>query len=155
MDGFSGTRICLCWEPPTGPEILDLGWLRPGRFDRRIPVGLLDRKCGRTSLRLYAQNSCAWPLAASLNQKRRSWTPGGLKPLRRSSGKRRREVTAQARRSWPTWSMRRDLAAAEAGGPVRFLADNRLYTVTLEDMLEALENMIVGLPSRKIPGAQG
>lgn len=26
--------------------------------------------------------------------------------------------------------------------------------MTLEDMLEALENMIVGLPSRKIPGAQ-
>ena len=42
MDGFDGTKGVIILAATNRPEILDKALLRPGRFDRRIPVELPD-----------------------------------------------------------------------------------------------------------------
>ena len=42
MDGFDGTKGVVILAATNRPEILDRALLRPGRFDRRIPVELPD-----------------------------------------------------------------------------------------------------------------
>ncbi|MEG1316281.1 MAG: ATP-dependent zinc metalloprotease FtsH [Oscillospiraceae bacterium] len=49
MDGFDGSRGVVILAATNRPESLDPALLRPGRFDRRIPVELPDLK-GRTEI---------------------------------------------------------------------------------------------------------
>ena len=42
MDGFDGTKGVVILAATNRPESLDPALLRPGRFDRRIPVQLPD-----------------------------------------------------------------------------------------------------------------
>ena len=44
------------WRPPNRPETLDKALLRPGRFDRRIPVELPDLKGREAILKVHAEN---------------------------------------------------------------------------------------------------
>lgn len=49
MDGFDGTRGVVLLAATNRPEVLDPALLRPGRFDRRIPVELPDLQ-GRVAI---------------------------------------------------------------------------------------------------------
>ena len=42
MDGFDGTKGVVILAATNQPDSLDPALLRPGRFDRRIPVELPD-----------------------------------------------------------------------------------------------------------------
>ena len=49
MDGFDGTKGVVILAATNRPETLDPALLRPGRFDRRIPVELPDLQ-GRVAI---------------------------------------------------------------------------------------------------------
>lgn len=49
MDGFDGTKGVVILAATNQPDSLDPALLRPGRFDRRIPVELPDLKEGKKS----------------------------------------------------------------------------------------------------------
>lgn len=49
MDGFEGNNGVVILAATNRPESLDPALLRPGRFDRRIPVELPDLK-GRVDI---------------------------------------------------------------------------------------------------------
>lgn len=55
MDGFDGTEGVVILAATNSPESLDKALLRPGRFDRRIPVELPDLKGREAILRVHAQ----------------------------------------------------------------------------------------------------
>ena len=55
MDGFDGTKGVIILGATNRPEILDPALLRPGRFDRRIPVELPDLIGREEILRLHAK----------------------------------------------------------------------------------------------------
>ena len=44
------------------PESLDPALLRPGRFDRRIPVELPDLKGREAILKVHAKKDQGWPI---------------------------------------------------------------------------------------------
>lgn len=44
MDGFDGSKGVIILAATNRPEVLDKALLRPGRFDRRVPVELPDLK---------------------------------------------------------------------------------------------------------------
>ena len=54
MDGFDGKKGVVILAATNRPESLDQALLRPGRFDRRIPVELPDLKGRRRSLKSMA-----------------------------------------------------------------------------------------------------
>ena len=56
MDGFDGIQGCCdsCGDQPSG-HLLIRHCLRPGRFDRRIPVELPDLKGREEILKVHAQ----------------------------------------------------------------------------------------------------
>ena len=56
MDGFDGTRGIVILAATNRPEILDKALLRPGRFDRRIPVELPDLKGREAILKVHSKN---------------------------------------------------------------------------------------------------
>jgi cell division protease FtsH len=56
MDGFDGTKAIVILAATNRPEILDKALLRPGRFDRRIPVELPDLKGREAILKVYSKN---------------------------------------------------------------------------------------------------
>ncbi|HAJ73375.1 MAG TPA: cell division protein FtsH [Lachnospiraceae bacterium] len=56
MDGFDGKKGVIILGATNRPEILDPALLRPGRFDRRIPVELPDLIGREEILRLHAKN---------------------------------------------------------------------------------------------------
>lgn len=56
MDGFDGTRGIVILAATNRPEILDKALLRPGRFDRRIPVELPDQKGREAILKVHTRN---------------------------------------------------------------------------------------------------
>jgi cell division protease FtsH len=56
MDGFDGTKGIVILAATNRPEILDKALLRPGRFDRRIPVELPDLKGREAILKVHAKN---------------------------------------------------------------------------------------------------
>lgn len=56
MDGFDGTKGVVILAATNRPESLDKALLRPGRFDRRIPVELPDLKGREAILRVHAKN---------------------------------------------------------------------------------------------------
>jgi len=56
MDGFDGTKGIVILAATNRPEILDKALLRPGRFDRRIPVELPDLKGREAILKVHSKN---------------------------------------------------------------------------------------------------
>ncbi len=56
MDGFDGTKGIVILAATNRPEILDKALLRPGRFDRRIPVELPDLKGREAILKVHTKN---------------------------------------------------------------------------------------------------
>ena len=56
MDGFDGSKGVVILAATNRPESLDKALLRPGRFDRRIPVELPDLKGREAILNVHARN---------------------------------------------------------------------------------------------------
>lgn len=56
MDGFDGKEGVVILAATNRPESLDKALLRPGRFDRRIPVELPDRAGREAVLKVHAKN---------------------------------------------------------------------------------------------------
>lgn len=56
MDGFDGSKGVVILGATNRPETLDKALLRPGRFDRRIPVELPDLKGREAILKVHATN---------------------------------------------------------------------------------------------------
>ena len=56
MDGFDGRKGVVILAATNRPESLDPALLRPGRFDRRIPVELPDLAGREAILRVHAQD---------------------------------------------------------------------------------------------------
>lgn len=56
MDGFDGKKGVVILAATNRPESLDQALLRPGRFDRRIPVELPDLKGREAILKVHAKN---------------------------------------------------------------------------------------------------
>ncbi len=56
MDGFDGKEGVVILAATNRPESLDKALLRPGRFDRRIPVELPDRAGREAILKVHAKN---------------------------------------------------------------------------------------------------
>ena len=54
MDGFDGSKGVVILAATNRPEVLDPALLRPGRFDRRIPVELPDLKGREDILKVHA-----------------------------------------------------------------------------------------------------
>ena len=55
MDGFDATKGVVILAATNRPDSLDAALLRPGRFDRRVPVELPDLKGREAILRLHAK----------------------------------------------------------------------------------------------------
>ena len=55
MDGFDGSKGVVVLAATNRPDILDPALLRPGRFDRRIPVELPDLKGREEILRVHGK----------------------------------------------------------------------------------------------------
>ena len=74
MDGFDPEKGIIVLGATNRPEILDKALLRPGRFDRRIPVELPDMKGREEILRVHARKKT---MAPGVNLKRvADATPG-------------------------------------------------------------------------------
>ena len=56
MDGFDGRKGVVILAATNRPETLDKALLRPGRFDRRIPVELPDLKGREDILKVHVKN---------------------------------------------------------------------------------------------------
>ena len=56
MDGFNGTKGVVMLAATNRPESLDPALLRPGRFDRRVPVELPDLAGREAILRVHARD---------------------------------------------------------------------------------------------------
>ena len=56
MDGFDGRKGVVILAATNRPETLDKALLRPGRFDRRVPVVLPDLKGREAILKVHAEN---------------------------------------------------------------------------------------------------
>lgn len=56
MDGFDGSKGVVILAATNRPESLDKALLRPGRFDRRIPVELPDLKGREAIMKVHARN---------------------------------------------------------------------------------------------------
>ena len=56
MDGFDGSKGVIILAATNRPEVLDPALLRPGRFDRRIPVELPDLQGRIDILKVHAKN---------------------------------------------------------------------------------------------------
>ena len=55
MDGFDGSRGVVILAATNQPDSLDPALLRPGRFDRRIPVELPDLQGRVDILKVHAK----------------------------------------------------------------------------------------------------
>ena len=55
MDGFDGRKGVIILAATNRPDSLDPALLRPGRFDRRVPVELPDMQGREEILRLHAK----------------------------------------------------------------------------------------------------
>ncbi len=56
MDGFDGSKGVVILAATNRPESLDPALLRPGRFDRRVPVELPDLQGREAILKVHAKN---------------------------------------------------------------------------------------------------
>ena len=55
MDGFDGRKGVVLLAATNRPESLDPALMRPGRFDRRIPVELPDLPGRKAILQVHAK----------------------------------------------------------------------------------------------------
>ena len=55
MDGFDGSKGVVILAATNRPDSLDPALLRPGRFDRRIPVELPDLQGREEILKVHAK----------------------------------------------------------------------------------------------------
>ncbi len=60
MDGFEDNTGVIILAATNRPESLDPALLRPGRFDRRVPVELPDLKGREEILKVHARRSSSW-----------------------------------------------------------------------------------------------
>lgn len=65
MDGFDGSKGVVILAATNRPESLDKALLRPGRFDRRIPVELPDLK-GREAILKVMHVTCIWQTISTM-----------------------------------------------------------------------------------------
>ncbi|MCH4166864.1 MAG: ATP-dependent zinc metalloprotease FtsH [Megasphaera sp.] len=56
MDGFDGSKGVIILAATNRPEVLDKALLRPGRFDRRIPVELPDLRGREAILKVHSRH---------------------------------------------------------------------------------------------------
>ena len=56
MDGFDGTKGIIVLAATNQPDSLDPALLRPGRFDRRVPVELPDMQGRVDILKVHAKD---------------------------------------------------------------------------------------------------
>ena len=56
MDGFEGNPGVIVLSATNVPDVLDKALLRPGRFDRKIQVGLPDYKGRRQILDVHSKD---------------------------------------------------------------------------------------------------
>ena len=56
MDGFEANKGIILLAATNRPESLDAALLRPGRFDRRVPVELPDLAGREAILKVHAKN---------------------------------------------------------------------------------------------------
>ena len=56
MDGFDGSKGVVILAATNRPDVLDPALLRPGRFDRRVPVELPDLKGREAILRVHGKD---------------------------------------------------------------------------------------------------
>ncbi|WP_294461440.1 ATP-dependent zinc metalloprotease FtsH [uncultured Ruminobacter sp.] len=56
MDGFEGNEAVIVIAATNRPDVLDPALLRPGRFDRRVTVGLPDIKGREQILKVHTRN---------------------------------------------------------------------------------------------------
>lgn len=61
MDGFGDRQGVIIIAATNRPDILDPALLRPGRFDRQIPVGAPDMKGREAILKVHARNKPLGP----------------------------------------------------------------------------------------------
>ncbi|MCH3915464.1 MAG: ATP-dependent zinc metalloprotease FtsH [Acidaminococcaceae bacterium] len=61
MDGFDGSKGVIILAATNRPEVLDKALLRPGRFDRRIPVELPDLKGREAILKVHSHDVAMEP----------------------------------------------------------------------------------------------
>ena len=61
MDGFDGGKGVVILAATNRPETLDPALLRPGRFDRRVPVELPDLAGRQAILKVHAEKVCMEP----------------------------------------------------------------------------------------------
>ncbi len=61
MDGFDGKKGVVILAATNRPETLDKALLRPGRFDRRIPVELPDLSGREAIFKVHAKNVSCGP----------------------------------------------------------------------------------------------
>ena len=61
MDGFGDRQGIIIMAATNRPDILDPALLRPGRFDRQIPVGAPDLKGREAILKVHARNKPLGP----------------------------------------------------------------------------------------------
>jgi len=64
MDGFEGNSGVIVLAATNRADVLDAALLRPGRFDRRVPVDLPDVKGRKSILQVHVRGK---PLAAELD----------------------------------------------------------------------------------------
>lgn len=118
MDGFDAETAVLILAATNRPEILDKALLRPGRFDRRIPVELPDLLAREAILKVHVRNV---KLGDDVNlQEIARVTPG-------ASGA--------------------DLANIVNEGALRAIKLGRKY-VTQSDLEESIEVVIAGYPRK-------
>ena len=55
MDGFDTDETIIVLAATNRPEMLDKALLRPGRFDRRITIGLPDMRGREAILKIHAK----------------------------------------------------------------------------------------------------
>ena len=75
MDGFDTNKGLLILAATNRPEILDPALLRPGRFDRKISVGLPDVGGREAILKVHAKNK---PLGDNVDLKQVAQTTAGF-----------------------------------------------------------------------------
>ena len=67
MDGFDGRKGVMILAATNRPESLDPALLRPGRFDRRVPVELPDLKGPRGYPEGSRQKGSRWSESVDFN----------------------------------------------------------------------------------------
>lgn len=85
MDGFEGNSGVIVLAATNRADILDSALLRPGRFDRRVPVDLPDVKGRLSILKVPSPSTCLFsmkPFVMPLQPRTgaRSWQASGRRP---------------------------------------------------------------------------